>query len=160
GRHADMAYARTGIARVGTAGPNYQPELRGFLPDFGPDPFAISVSPSRFAAYLAVQRPGKEEDFRPMRFRSKRREDDPDDWVPDDERQFWVPVHQLFSGKECLRGLDLRVTLSATHINEKIYRIHKVLNQAPKTTAPYRFTEGIAKFSGEADHCTGTLLPE
>jgi hypothetical protein len=160
GRHADMVYARTGVARVGTAPPNYHPELRGFLPDVDANPFDIAVSPSRFAAYLAVQRPGDKAAFLPMRFRDKRRPDDPDDWVPDDKRDFWVPVHKLFSGKECLRGLNLQVSLSATHVNEKIYRIHKTLNQAPRTTPPYRFTEGIAVFSTDRDHGTGTLVPE
>src|SRR5262249_4088801 len=139
---------------------NYHPELRGFLPDADANPFDISVSPSRFAAYLAVQRQGDESAFLPMRFRSKRRPDDPDDWVADNRRKFWVPIHKLFSGKECLRGLDLKVNLSATHVNEKIYRVHKALNQAPRTTPPYRFTHGIAAFSTDAQHCTGTLVPE
>src|SRR5262249_8359870 len=139
---------------------NYYPELRGFLPEAGVNPTDICVSPSRFAAYVAVQRPGDERTFRPMRFRSLKRPDDPDNWVPDDRRQFWVPIHKLFSGKECLRGLNLRVSLSAKHVNEKIYRIHKALNQAPRDTSPYRFNDGIAAFSNDPDVGTGVLVPE
>jgi hypothetical protein len=159
GRHADMAYSRTGVARVGTVPPSYHPELRGFLPDSA-DPFDIAVSPSRFAPYLAVQRQGDKTAFLPMRFRSKKGPDDPENWVPDGRRNFWVPIHKLFSGRECLRGLDLKISLSTTHVNEKIHRIHKVLDQTPRTTPPYRFTEGIAEFSRDSEHGAGTLVPE
>jgi hypothetical protein len=159
GRHADMAYARTGVSRVGTALPNYHPEMRGFRPE-ADDPFDISVSPARFAAYLAVERYGDSASFLPMRYRSKKRPDDPDDWEPDGCRKFSVPIHKLFSGKECIRDLNLEVNLSATHVNEKIYRVHKALRQQPRTTPPYRFKLGIASLSTTPEFGTGTLIPE
>ena len=31
-KHADLVFARTGLARVGTAEPRYDPERRGFVP--------------------------------------------------------------------------------------------------------------------------------
>src|SRR5207244_2626900 len=54
GRHADLTFARTGVARVGTAKAKYLGPARGFLPGFASDPHAIRVLPSRYAAYLAV----------------------------------------------------------------------------------------------------------
>ena len=42
----------------------------------------------------------------------------------DRARLFWVPLHKLFSGPECLQGLDLDVTLSTSHSNEKLRRFH------------------------------------
>src|SRR5262245_42231361 len=52
-RHADMAYARTGIARVGTAPANYARCRRSFwvVPESGGD--HIAVMPARYAAFLA-----------------------------------------------------------------------------------------------------------
>ena len=112
-KHADLVFARTGVARVGTAEPLYDSERRGFVPFVDGEPFAIRVSPSRFAAYVAVQKSGDGATFRPMNFRAG-----------DDGRLFWLPLHKLFSGTECLRDLnggeDLQVTLTTRHVNEKI----------------------------------------
>jgi hypothetical protein len=157
GLHADMAYSRTGIARVGTAAARYVPELRGFLPESEAGPLVICVSPARYAAYLAVRLKGDDREFRPMRFRTSQDLD-----KPDDQRDFRIPVHKLFAGDECLRGLDLTVTYSATHTNEKLYRIHKVIlgEKQPKTTPPFRFRTGIAALSGAPEHGPGLLVPE
>src|SRR5918995_2228888 len=67
-KHADLVFARTGVARVGTVEPQYDPERRGFVPFVEGEPFAIRVSPSRFAAYIAVQNSGDRAAFRPMNF--------------------------------------------------------------------------------------------
>jgi hypothetical protein len=91
-----MVYSRTGIARVGTKPPLYDGPRRGYLPEVAEDPFAIRVCPARYAAFLAVQRPGDRKAFRPMRFQSRRK---------DKKTLFWVPMHKLFSGRECLAGL-------------------------------------------------------
>src|SRR5262249_4972203 len=72
GIHADMVYARTGIARVGTVAANYRGDLRGFSPELDTDLAAICTSPARFAAYLAVKKKGSEDESRPMRFRADR----------------------------------------------------------------------------------------
>jgi hypothetical protein len=162
GRHADMVYARTGVARVGTAPARYLPELRGFLPESDTDAFAICASPARFAVYLAVQQKGSAGDFRPMRFRAKRAQDDPPDWVRDDQRDFWVPLHKLFPGDECLRDVTIkRISFTARLVNEKLFRIHKViLREKPPSTAPFRITDAeIASFSKDPEHGSGTLVP-
>ena len=45
GRHADLTFSRTGIARVGTANPRYLPESRGFWPEDEDNPHNIRVLP-------------------------------------------------------------------------------------------------------------------
>ena len=166
-KHADLVFARTGLARVGTAEPRYAPERRGFVPFVDGEPFAIRVLPSRFAAYIAVRKSGDRASFRPMNFIAR-----------DDERQFWLPLHKLFSGTECLRDLsgeeDLRVTLTARHVNEKIHRIHVELRKhiGPDgrphdpgignpdiTEPPFRFSEDIAELSQDSAFGPGVLLP-
>jgi hypothetical protein len=162
-RHADMVYARTGIARVGTAAPNYRPDLRGFVPETDASAFAICVSPARYAAYLAVPKAGSAAEFRPMRFRDKKSHTpgDSPDWVPDDQRSFWTPVHKLFAGDECLAGMTLKVDFTVQMLNEKIYRLHKkVLNDKAPDAPPFRIREHIAAFADPDDHGTGVLIPE
>jgi hypothetical protein len=164
GRHADMVYARTGVARVGNKSARYLAELRGFLPESDAGPFDICASPARYAAYLAVPKKGNAAELRPMRFRAERGEDDPPkpDWVPDDQRDFWVPVHKLFPGDECIQGVTIKdVTFTAHLVNDKLFRIHEViLGKKPPSTPPFRITEGIAKFSDNSNLGSGVLVPE
>src|SRR5688500_5930885 len=47
-RHADLVFARTGVARVGTAEPRYDGRRRGFLPGVDGDPHGIRVLPARY----------------------------------------------------------------------------------------------------------------
>lgn len=151
-RHADLAFARTGVARVGTRPPRYVPGFRGFFPEIPDDPFGIAVSPARYAAYLAVQLPGSPADFRPMRPQSG-----------DGVKKFWVPVHKLYPGAECLKGLNLKVTFAAAHVNEKIFRARELLRKATDfptpTTSPFRFTDGLADLSADPAHGPGWLVP-
>src|SRR5262249_22190827 len=115
-RHADMAFSRTGIARAGTRPARYVPSFRRIYPAIPARPFGIVVSPARYVAYLAVQLSGNESNFGPMR---RNREDG--------GRKFWVPIHKLFPGTDCLDGLNLSVDFSAAHVNEKIFRAQKIL---------------------------------
>src|SRR5262245_5552391 len=132
-RHADMCYSRAGISRVGVSPALYLPAARGYTP-FDDNPHKVRVLPCRYAAYIAVQLPGNEDQFGPMGF--QRRRTITKDFggriatvgLPgDDERKFWVPLHKLFSGPECLRGIDLTVSLRARHVNEKLKRVHLAL---------------------------------
>jgi hypothetical protein len=166
-RHADMVFARTGIARVGTAPAQYRANVRGFLPQVEKDPFAVGVLPARYAAYLAVRRKGSAHDSIPMRFRGRRAI--AAHWqmrkqvrTPDDARDFWIPVHKLFPGSECLLDVpELTVDFCCRHFNEKIYRVHALIGDAlPPREYPYQFSEGIAEFSVESGHGTGLLMPQ
>lgn len=147
---ADLTFSRTGIARVGTAPARYDPSARGFWPEDEADPFAIRVCPARYAAYLAVKVKGAI--ARPMRSQPG-----------DDTRDFWQPVHKLFPGQECLVGVDVDVTYSAFHLNEKLRRIHTVgLGTADSKrlqSPPFRFADGIAELSVGNDLPPGTLVP-
>lgn len=162
-RHADLCFSRTGVARVGTAEPLYDPRARGFVPFDDEDQHVFRVLPARYAPYVAVQLKGNESLFGPMNFNLFSEE--PGD---DSTRDFWVPVHKLFSGAECVRGLDLTVALDAHHVNEKIQRIHLELKRLGHDTnrqetdlerPPFVFTEGIAEFSRDPDGGEGLLTP-
>lgn len=161
-RHADVCFARTGVARVGTTVPRYDGRRRGFRPEVADDPHQLRVLPARYSAYLAVQLPGDSSAFLPLRHRSAR---DTADGRGDESRQFWVPVHKLFRGQECLRGLDLHVDLVVRHVNEKLRRIHLALGpdaswREPDISAPpFRFEQGIAELATERDWGPGVLVP-
>jgi hypothetical protein len=161
GIHADMVYARTGIARVGTVAASYRADLRGFSPELATDLAGICASPARFAAYLAVKKKGSEDESRPMRFRVERNDEDPPDWVADDQRDFWVPVHKLFPGKECLNGVNVKdVAFDVQIVNEKLFRTHqKGLGETPPATPPYRITTRIAELSEKDEDGAGVLVP-
>lgn len=174
-RHADLVFSRTGVARVGTAPAYYDAERRGFVPVVDGDAFAVRVLPARYAAYVAVEQRGDAANFCPLRFRvAGSNANDPEN--SDAERTFWLPLHKLFAGPECLRGLasDLEVRLASTHVNEKLRRIHVALaekhgsqgqpfdtgwKEPDLSRPPFVFTHGIAEFSARADYGAGLLLP-
>ncbi|MCJ8283604.1 MAG: hypothetical protein MJK14_28430, partial [Rivularia sp. ALOHA_DT_140] len=155
-KHADMCFSRTGVARVGTAAPVYDARNRGFVPFVEGDDFAFAVLGSRYSAYIAVQLQGNEDVFGPMNFTN------------DQNREFWVPLHKLFDGDECIRGLNLNVSLEANHVNEKLRRLHLELqkkgldsgwNEPDISQPPFIFSEGIAEWSRNPEHGKGMLMP-
>jgi hypothetical protein len=108
GRHAELCFSRSGIARLGTLEPLYDARARTFIPLDDAHPFDFRVMPRRFAAYLAVQMPGGGDSFGPQ------------DALPEDDKlQFWVPIHKLFDGPECIAGLDLRLELTSGLRNDE-----------------------------------------
>lgn len=158
-RHADLVFARTGLSRVGNKPPLYDGATRGFLPFDTGDPFGIRVLPARYAAFLAYRQKGDQANFCPMRFGAN-------PGFNDATGDFWVPVHKLFAGSECLTDVaSLTVTLTARHLNEKIARVHKALGNPNKLTAkqltepPYAFESGIAELSTSAADPSGFLVP-
>ena len=159
-RHADLVFSRTGVARVGTAEARYDGRRRGFLPRVDDDPHALRVLPARYAAYVAMRRAGDEASFVPLRFRRASQQE-----PGDGSRQFWLPLHKLYTGTECIRGLDLTVALRARHVNEKIRRIHLALgpdaswNRPDTDRPPFRFTGGIAALATDPELDPGTVVP-
>lgn len=156
-KHADLCFSRTGVARVGTLEPLYDAKNRGFLPFVEGEDFAFRVLPARYSAYIALKRHGNKEEFGPMRFRDK-----------DEEREFWVPLHKLFEGEECIRDYNLNVSLEAHHVNEKLRRIHLALRKKYDTgftlsqinESPFIFTEGIADWAAsELDYGENVIVP-
>ena len=173
-KHADMCFSRTGLARVGTVESFYDSLSRGFTPFAAGDDHGLRVLPARYGAYIAVQRLGNETTFGPMRFNFRlkhpefyQRPGEPPD-PGDGGRKFWVPLHKLFSGSECLQHHDLQVSLQCHHVNEKIRRIHIELRRRGKNSGwaapdidrpPFRFTDGIAELSSKAEFGTGVVVP-
>jgi hypothetical protein len=186
-KHADACFARTGIARVGSEPARYLPRERGYMPFVDNDPHRVRVLPCRYAPYIAALLPGAKRGHGPLRFieggsgaaepiartkdagleelapalRNPRR-------VSDSSRNFWIPVHKLFDGPECIRGHDLTVRLSANHLNEKIRRAHLFFGanghdagwtEPDISESPFIFREGIAEFSSEADDGSWLLAP-
>ena len=158
-KHADLCFSRTGHARLGNTASEYDAQRREFLPTSADDPFAFPVQPGRYAAYLAVQRAADPASFGPIRATED-----------DNARRFWVPLHKLFDGPECIEGLDLTVELTAGHLNEKLRRFHQHLNSGGFYTGwdgpdldkfPFVITgDALVSFSGDPDHGTGWVMPQ
>jgi hypothetical protein len=158
GKHADFCFSRTGLARMGTTEAIYDARRREFLPVKADDPFAFPAQPARYAPFLAIQRRADPGTFGPLRATAE-----------DPSRLFWVPLHKLFSGPECLQGLDLTVTLSTKHSNEKLRRFHTRMNTAGFYTGwdepdidqfPFVIQgETLAAFSPKSDYGSGWVMP-
>lgn len=119
GTHAELCFSRAGIGRVGNAEPLYDGMNRYFATGVEDDPFKFRVVPRRFAAYLAVKVDGLAGNFGPQ------------DALPDDAtRSYWVPLHKLFAGSECLRGLDLQVDMTSGLRNDLIAKFHKWMQRS------------------------------
>jgi len=172
--HADMIYSRTGISRVGTAEAHWDGQRRAYSPlEPGDDIHAFRVLPCRYGVYLAVQAQGNADDFGPYKMdRTLEAEAKfntaPQSLTRDSEHDFWVPVHKLFSGPECLKGLSLDVTVKERHVNEKLRRIHLANMGQPSTfhsgfglpeidQPPFVIDTGLAAFLAPAVHGQGTL---
>jgi hypothetical protein len=111
-RHADVAFSRTGVARVGTANSNYDASRRSFwvIPSNGKD--AIAVLPARYGVFLARRaKPGAAGSVQGGH-----------SGAADDE--FLFPLHKLFAGKECLKGRNIGLAFLEFHRNEKLRKIH------------------------------------
>jgi len=116
GRHADLCFSRTGIARLGTREPYYDARARAFDGNRDMKPGEFHVVPQRFAVYLAMQVHGADPLFGPQ-----------DAQHDDKDLNFWVPLHKLFNGKECIAGLNIAVDLSSNLQNEKLRKFHRYL---------------------------------
>jgi hypothetical protein len=152
-KHADKCFSRTGVSRIGTKEPLYIPRFRGFVP-FDENKNIIRVLPAQFSAYIAVQEKGNKDDFGPMRFQDT-----------DQQLDFWVPIHKLFTGEECIINLNLNVKLESFHMNEKLRRIHLELGDKSDwkephiSKPPFIFTDKIAEFSNNPEYGNGILIP-
>lgn len=111
--HADMAYARTGVARVGTAGQRYDAAARSFqaVPADGD---GIAVLPARYGAFLAKR--GRAGAAGSVQMASGQPEN----------IKFVFPVHKLFDGDECLQGKHITLEFLEFHRNEKLRMAHKL----------------------------------
>jgi hypothetical protein len=150
--HADLCFSRTGISRVGNREPLYEYKARGFFP-YSRALNSVHAIPARFGAFLAVQRDGNDKTFGPMHFTHD-----------DRKRKFWVPIHKLFNGTECIKGLDLQLRFDFKHVNEKIRKVHIALQSTGMDTGwnawqmqkkPFVITAELATFCPD----TGLMVP-
>lgn len=154
GHHADLVFSRTGIARVGTAQAKYLPSARGFWPEDEANANRIRVVPAKFAAWIAVKRKGADT-------RIGRILDDEDAAASEKTRDFWVPVHKLFDGDECLQGEDLALSYMSRLLNIKIQRIHRSIGTNPLPSGfPYVIEDAeIGAISVDGNLGPGWLIP-
>ncbi len=110
GQHADLAYSRCGVARVGTAASAYDAVNRGFAGIDKND--AIRVVPARYAAFIAEHVKPTNRDAIMARQRG------------DQRRDFALPVHKLFPGPDCLVDTELSIRFNEFHRNDKLARVH------------------------------------
>lgn len=136
GISADLVFSRTGIARVGTARPKYLPDVRGCWPEDEDNAHAFRVVPVRLSAWLAVRTKGDK--ARVMNAGAPIK--------GDAGRSFWMPVHKLFDGPDCLQGLDLTLEPSGRFFNMKLQRVRMSLNPAapPEQGEPYVVERDLA----------------
>jgi hypothetical protein len=141
---ADTEYSRTGVARVGTQAARYDQIRRSYWP-LPPAPgTAIVAMGARYSAYLAVPRklgPGDSIFGGTVD-------------VMDANRTYLIPVHKLFSGTECLVGLNLTVQFAENHRNEKLRRIHTQGGIPPLAG----FDLNAAPFVRDSNNAAGDLL--
>ena len=152
--HADLCFSRTGVARVGTAPALYEPQRRGFLPFVDGQANQIRVIPARYGAFIAARQTGQPQQFGPMNHQPI-----------DQDLEFWVPLHKVFDGDECIAGLDLRVRLDNYQINEKIRQIHRRFHgtgwQEPDIlNAPFVITQGLCHWADVDTFAQGLLVPD
>ena len=158
-RYADLCLSRTGVARVGTASAIYDGKLRGYVPFREGDSLnAIRVLPCRYATWLAARSTAKEDRFGPARVQQS-----------DSNRDFWVPVHKLFEGSECLTGETLNITLESRHQNKKIERLHAHLetvgvpsgfSASDRQQSPFIKEHGLADWVGIFSGGGGLISPQ
>lgn len=169
GRHAELCFARAGVARLGTTGPLYNDRTRAFEGLDATNPFAFRVVPQRFAAYLAVQMKGDYRSFGPQDFlepNSNKGEQD----EGDENRDFWVPVQKLFNGTECIQGYTLALDIDRDLRNDELARFHQFLdtngylnNWRGADLDKFPFTirdEKIASFSENTSFGPGVIVPK
>jgi hypothetical protein len=121
-QHADLAFSRTGVARVGTHPAEYDGASRGYSANPGAGVKGFRVLPARYGLFIAERRVRGREGavLRPSKV--------------DDELIFLFPVHKVFPGDECLYRRDAdgdlepvvigAVCYAEVHVNEKLARVH------------------------------------
>jgi hypothetical protein len=174
-KHADKCFSRVGICRVGTAEAKYDSQARGYLPFVEGDNYSTRVTPCYYSAYIAVLVKGDATNFGPMRFQQTTETQTTVNGEMktvmvkgDVDRNFWVPIHKLFKGSECIRNMNINPKISATHINEKLRKVHKALaadgfdtgfHEPDISNPPFRFEDGIAELNLFNAGASGLVVP-
>lgn len=153
GHHADLCFSRTGVSRIGETEPHYVHRSRGFLPH-AKESDQVHAIPARFGVFIAARRLGDRATF------------GPDEFQPGDEkREFWVPMHKLFNGGECVEGFYIQLEITTKHFNDKVRRVHLALQREGTNTGwsgedfnrePFLISNGLTQW----DQRQGLMVPE
>ncbi|MEQ8654436.1 MAG: hypothetical protein RIC87_18355 [Kiloniellales bacterium] len=111
GEHADLAFSRCGVARVGTEPVRYNPITRDF--DSRTEGGGIRALAARYAAFLVDWRAPLNGDSVVAEAHDDRK------------RRFAFPLHKIFPGSDCLDGYDIDLLFHEFHRNEKLQRVHR-----------------------------------
>lgn len=116
-KHADLAYARTGVARTGTNGSLWDPRARSFV-NVGPDRdgSSVRVTPARYGLFLARKLSGR--DTQRIGYNALDRRLD-----------FLVPFRKLYAGCPHLDGRSL--AFAQSHLDEKLARLARHFVELP-----------------------------
>ncbi len=158
GRHADLVFSRTGISRMGTIAPHYDGRARNFAATDPTKPYDFPAIPQRFAPFIAIKVSGSDPRLAVL-----------DRVKSDAETEFWLPLHKLFSGSECVAGEKLTVEMGCAFRNDKLHRFHRYLqvNGYPTEWAgddleqfPFVIRdEQIAAFANPKEYGPGVVEP-
>jgi hypothetical protein len=110
GRHADLVFARTGLARVGDTAARYDDRRRSFTAAADLPRGAIPVAPARYGLFL-VRAAGADELGDGVTGAEKN----------DDRREFVYPIRKLFTGDPYLGGATLHY--QQQHRSERLRRL-------------------------------------
>lgn len=160
-KHADFCFSRTGVARVGTDHYHYEPNLRAFMTFFNsPQQKGMPVLPARYGAFVAVRRNIDDKGLSVLPYMGR----DVDTSDVTENRGFWVPIHKLFSGSECLINQpNLSLTFSMYHENIKLRKVCEYINQTANrdlASSPYTITEELVErlqFSDDGNNHTASI---
>lgn len=159
--YSDLNFSRTGVARVGNQSAHYDAKMRGHRTHLDGDKDSeIRVVPCRYVPYIAVRSKGRKDRFGPA-------------WSSDQAdgdafTDFWVPLHKVFNGSECLLEQNIALSFDHAHFNQKVERLAKVLHEKAGNAIdpdavvqpPFRISEGLAEISDAATHGSGLLVPK
>jgi len=149
--YADMVFSRTGIARIGEYGMNYDPLNRCFInkPVDAKKTKNIAVAPARYGLFLArtvtgetgISLMGKAVDGN------------------DPSRSFLQPVRKIFSGDTLIDLKDL--TFKDYHVNEKLYSLviksGSTFNNPVNKAGKPKFDIEKPPFKIESNHSAGLV---
>ncbi len=121
-QHADMAYSRTGIARVGNQPMNYDAINRCFInkPSAEAATKQVAVTPARYGLFLAKKVKSRNVDVLKM---SVSKPGDQYSDANDAAQWFLQPVRKLFN-HDLLIG-ESNISFCENHRSEKIYKLFK-----------------------------------